>query len=358
MKVLQVIDSLNTGGAERVAVNYANLLAEYVEVSSLCTTRAEGLLKKDLLKKVQYLFLNKKSTFDFNAIKKINSFIKRNEIDILHAHASSFFIATIIKLLNPQLSLIWHEHYGNREESSKRDQFILKICSYFFSCIITVNKNLKIRSEAKLLSKKVYVLENYPVINASIKQTVLKGSLGKRIICLANLRPDKDHLNLINAYNKVNKYHSDWSLHLVGKFYDDDYHNLIKELIFQLKLENNVFIYGSCVDVNHILKQSDIAVLSSKSEGLPLALLEYGLSSLPVVATNVGDCSRVISSINEGVLVESENYKALADGLLRCIESKGFRNNLGRNLYLKISTSFTERNTLESLMEIYKFSKT
>ena len=72
---------------------------------------------------------------------------------------------------------------------------------------------------------------------------------------------------------------------------------------------NSVFIYGSCSDTFNILKLSTIGVLASKSEGLPLALLEYGLANLPVVATNVGDCHRVISNINEGLLVESGKHE-------------------------------------------------
>ena len=86
-----------------------------IEASYLCATREEGLLKESLSKDVRYLFLNKKSTLDFKAIIKLNRFIKVNKINIIHAHASSFFIATIIKILNPKLVLIWHEHYGNRE---------------------------------------------------------------------------------------------------------------------------------------------------------------------------------------------------------------------------------------------------
>ena len=56
MKVLQLIDSLNAGGAERVAVNYSNSLASRIEASFLCTTREEGVLKGSLSKNVQYLF--------------------------------------------------------------------------------------------------------------------------------------------------------------------------------------------------------------------------------------------------------------------------------------------------------------
>jgi hypothetical protein len=91
MKVLQLIDSLEAGGAERVAVNYANGLLDIVDASYLCATRAEGLLKGELNKDVGYLFLNKKTTLDSKAIKLLYQFIKDEKIQIVHAHGSSFF---------------------------------------------------------------------------------------------------------------------------------------------------------------------------------------------------------------------------------------------------------------------------
>ena len=354
MKVLQLIDSLHTGGAERVAVNFANALVSHVENSYLCTTREEGLLKENISRNVHYLFLNKKSTIDFKAIKMLSHYIRANNIGIFHAHSSSFFLGTIIKILNPKIALIWHEHYGNREHASFISNVILKICSYFFSAIIAVNNSLKARSERKLLTKDVYVISNYPKFDSGSKETTLHGEMGKRIVCLANLRPDKDHINLLKAFIEVCKFQPDWSLHLIGHFYMDEYYKSIKGFIESNGLEKRVFIYGSCADAFHILRQSTIGVLSSKSEGLPLALLEYGLAKLPVVATNVGDCNQVISNKNEGCLVNSKNHEALAEALLYYIDNTDLRKKVAQNLHSKVLASFSESSILELLIKIYK----
>jgi len=353
MKVLQLIDSLNAGGAERVAVNYANALSSRIEASYLCTTREEGMLKESLSKDVGYLFLNKKSTLDVQAISTLYRFIKHHNITIIHAHASSFFMATIIKLLNPRIVLIWHEHYGNRRQSSAINKLILKSCSYFFSSIIAVNKLLKERSESKLLSKHVYVLSNYPMINSTSNKTSLKGEPEKRIVCLANLRPDKDHLTLLKAFTLVIKEHADWSLHLVGQDFEEDYSKAIKNFINENKLEHHVFMYGSCPDTFHILKQSTVGILASKSEGLPLALLEYGLAELPVIATQVGDCHQVISNADEGVLVAPDHHDLLADALLLYVNNLDLRQKVGKNLHFKVLKSFSEAGIMEKLIQIY-----
>ena len=65
MRVVQMIDSLDSGGAERMAVTFANELVDKVAFSGLVTTREEGNLKETIDVNVSYLFLNKKSCLDY-----------------------------------------------------------------------------------------------------------------------------------------------------------------------------------------------------------------------------------------------------------------------------------------------------
>ena len=106
MKVLQLIDSLRLGGAEKMSVSYANALAERIEGSFLCCTRSEGFLNEELDNRVNYLFLNKKSILDTNAIFKLKDFIKYYNIDVVQAHGSSYFIASLVKMIWPNFKLV------------------------------------------------------------------------------------------------------------------------------------------------------------------------------------------------------------------------------------------------------------
>ncbi|MCF7568975.1 glycosyltransferase [Sabulilitoribacter arenilitoris] len=353
MRILQLIDSLDAGGAERMAINYANMLSQE-HLSFICVTRTEGLLKKAMNNNVDYLFLNKKKTLDFKSIKRLNNYVKKHNIEIVHAHATSFFIATLIKFFNRKIKLIWHDHYGNSEFLKYRKFKILKLCSYKFNTIVSVNDVLKTWSENNLKCKKVSVLNNFVTISTNeVKETVLKGQKGKRIVCLANLRQQKNHLMLLDAFRGVYEYDKEWTLHIVGEDKADSYSSTLKEKIGALKLHNNVFIYGSRSDVQNILSQSDMGVLSSKSEGLPLALLEYGLAKLPVVATNVGDCNKVVTKISEGVLVESGNYTAFGEAMLNYINNKDLRTSCGETLFENVTNNFSHQSIKKQLIEIY-----
>jgi len=68
-------------------------------------------------------------------------------------------------------------------------------------------------------------------------------------------------------------------------------------------LSQNVFIYGTRNDTVSIIQQADITILTSNSEGLPVALIEYGLLSKPTVTTSVGEIPLIITNGENGFVV-------------------------------------------------------
>ena len=154
MRILQIIDSLEAGGAERMAVNYANALAEAIDFSGLVVTRKEGPLLTQVNNKVSYLYLNKKGTIDWKALFTLRKFVFENKVEVIHAHSTSFFLAFLLKLSCPSLQLIWHDHYGDSEFLSKRPSLALRLTLPFFDGIIAVNQKLKIWAEQKMHFKK------------------------------------------------------------------------------------------------------------------------------------------------------------------------------------------------------------
>ena len=352
MKVLQLIDSLNAGGAERVAINLANAMVPRIQGSYLCATRQEGPLRANLNPNVGYFFLKKKGAMDLRAINRFRKYILHNSITIIHAHSSSFFLAVIIKLLYKNIHVVWHDHYGNSDFLDKRKSFVLKHCSMYFDHVVCVNKTLENWARQNLKSKYVSYVPNFAQLDVNPPTTILKGIAGKRILHLANLRPQKDHFTLFKAFSKVIEKHPDWTLHCVGKNLMDAYSYKVKKLKDTLGLTQHVFFYNEAIDVAHILKQSTIAVLSSKSEGLPLALLEYGLAGLPTVVTNVGHCKEVVGT-TAGKLIPAQNPTALTQGLVALIEDKALRETLGHNLKEKVTSNFSETAVLNTLQNIY-----
>ncbi len=347
MRILQIIDSLEPGGAERMAVNYANALADTIAFSGLVVTRKEGSLLNQVNDKVSYLCLNKKRTIDLKAFSTLRKFAIENKVKIIHAHSTSFFLAFLLKLSCPAVKLIWHDHYGDSEFLSERPSLALRMMLPFFDGIIAVNQNLKNWAEQKMHFKNVVFLPNFPgKENDALRMTDLKGIKGKRIVSLANLRVQKNHFLLLEVAKKVQISHPEWTFHLVGKDFEDDYSGQIKHLVLEFNLENNVFIYGSKQDVENILEQSTIAILTSRSEGLPVALLEYGWYAKPIVVTNVGEIPLLIQDGVNGLMVETESAKSFYDSLVQLMENENLQNDFGTALQQTINNDYSEKSVI------------
>lgn len=351
MRILQIIDSLAAGGAEKMAVNYANALSNKVTFSGIVTTRKEGPLLKHLNDSVTYLFLNKKGSFDLKALLRLKTFVKQHKITTVHAHSTSYFTGFLLKLMIPAIHLIWHDHYGDSEFLDKRPVKIFKLVFPFFSGIIVVNQTLKDWANKKMNFKNAVYLPNFTTFENKIQSsTILKGNNGKRIVCLANLRIQKNHFLLIDVAVKLKVSYPDWSFHLVGNDNLDNYSVALKNKILELGLENNVFIYGSKPDISAVLYQSAIGILTSQSEGLPVTLLEYGLQSMPVVVTAVGEIPSVIKNGHNGFIVPPQDVAFFYNALVDFIENEFLRIKLGNALYQTILESYSEKAVMEKYL--------
>ncbi|NJY63598.1 glycosyltransferase [Salinimicrobium sp. CDJ15-81-2] len=352
MRVLQLIDSLRSGGAEKMSVTYTNALAKRIDASFLCCTRMEGLLKKQLAPEVGYLFLNKKNTLDLQAFSKLRKFVKENKIDLIQAHSSSWFLALMVKLSLPGVKLVWHDHYGR--ELSNRKPGLLRPASKYFDGIIAVNKDLEAWSKKNLYSKEVRLFKNFlPENSGSGEKVELKGGDSFKIICVANFRPQKDHLNLLKAFRLISGTNSNLGLHLVGKVEKDDYSEEINKYISNNELEEKVFIYGEQGNIGFLLKQADLGVLSSASEGLPVALLEYGRAGLPVVCTEVGQCAEVLR--DAGKLVPPCDAKALAEAINFYLCNTPEKEKDAEVLNLKVFVEYSEEKNILEVINFFEY---
>lgn len=351
MRIVQIIDSLEIGGAEKMAVNYANALSKRIAFSGLVATRAEGQLKAQLAESVSYLFLQKKKTLDFRAAFRLKQYCKQHQVTFLQPHSSSYFIAVLVKLMYPKIQIIWHDHNGLSEFISTQKSIVLKCASYFFKGIIVVNYKLKNWAEKELNCKNVIYLPNFTNDEAQIAaETILKGTPGKRILCLANLRDQKNHFFLLEVAQKIKVTHPDWTFHLVGKDFNDDYSRRLFDSINTMDLNETVYIYGSRNDVASIIQQSDIAVLTSKSEGLPVALIEYGLHKKPVVSTNVGEIPLIIKNGENGFSVDANDIDGFYRCLVQLITESELRAALGNTLYTTIIENHSEDGVIKKYL--------
>ncbi len=341
IKILQLVDSLDAGGAERMAVNMANAIYEYASFSALMTTRKQGDLLIALEDKVTYKNLNRISFIDIRALYRAHKFLKKHQINLIHAHSSSLFFAVMLKALRPKTKVIWHDHYGDSENVQLRSVLPYQMASLFLNGIIAVNDRLKNWSETHLKVGLITYMPNFIVQQTALKfEKKLKGNKQLNIVCTANFRSVKNHQLLIDVAKEAIKKHPQCGFHLFGLSFNDAYFHQIEQQIEQLS--SHIFFYHFEQALFSYLKQSDIGVLTSNSEGLPLAILEYGSCHLAVVSTNVGDIHKVIDDGVSGFLVPKNNVRIFTEQLLKLIESSALRQQFQTALHQKVNAFYSK----------------
>jgi glycosyltransferase involved in cell wall biosynthesis len=355
VRVLQVIDSLRSGGAEKMALNLTNSLLEAngVEWSGLCVTRKEGVLKTKINPQAHYLFLKKRNPCDINAIINLKNFIKKHEIGIIHVHGTSFFLGFIIKILSPSITLIWHDHLGLRARQSILKYPFLLLCSLLFNGVIVVSKDLLYWAKSSLFCKRIIFIPNfiYVEVNQLLGYAIQTKKKHIELVCVANLRVPKNHLNLLKAFKIVSDKFKNVRLTLIGKKYDDKYQHQIEAFIKQNNLEKNVSLLGEQEEIIKRLKNSDIGVLASNSEGLSMAVLEYGMAGLPVIISNVGECPAIVGKY--GRIVNVDDPIDLANNIRFYLNNESKRIKDARKLNIKIKENYSQKVVMPKLLQFY-----
>jgi len=353
--VMQLTDSLLPGGLERMAVNIANSLPPERFEAHLCTTREGGPLEELVGPGVRRLSLGRRSTVDAAAFRRLVTYIRENDIRILHAHGTSLFIAAAASSLRPFPMLVWHVHLG-RFAIEDRPAYMYRLAARRAGGVITVNQPLVdwcIR-RLRIPREKVRFVQNFVAVpRAAPPPQDLPGSAGSRIVCVANLRPDKDHETLFRAMALVLREFPAAHLILLGSFEEASYRDSVIGSIGREGLSGSVSWLGSRPDVHPVLKMSDIGVLSSKSEGLPLALIEYGVAGLPSVATSVGQCPEVLDDGRAGLLVPPGSPADLAGAIVALLKSPVRRKELGTRFSERVSRLYSAGRSIGSICEVY-----
>ncbi len=342
----QMVDTLSMGGTERMSVNMASAMAEEGWESHLIISRGGGGLEAQLSSKVQVHFLKKKSFADPFAFLRLIRLSSRFRPEVFHAHSTSIFWAVLLKILAGRFLLVWHDHFGLSDQLDLHPRKEMILLSKWIDRIVTVNKTLEgyWRSLLPYKSSSIMTIGNFatlvlPTIERFPKFTFLN---------LANFRPQKDQLNLIQAVSELKASGLDFEVLMVGEVVDPEWKLTIEKEIDSLGLAGWITVYGPSDQVEKLLAQCHVGVLSSESEGLPVALLEYGLASLPVICTDVGDCSKVIASPDLGFLIPSKNPTLLAEAMRQLLRaSDQERRDMGESLSVYVDQHFGKSSFLK-----------
>jgi glycosyltransferase involved in cell wall biosynthesis len=348
MKILQLIDSLQAGGAERMCVNISNILKYAGHDIVICASREKGPLEKFVAPGISIVALQKRNKLDIQAFLMLLSLVKKNKIELIHAHSSSVIWAVAVKLFYPKIKVLWHDHLGARLDDDFENR-CYRLISPMIDGIITVNEVLHDWAihNMRVDADKITFIHNFPLLANRPRHSEPGYTT---IVCLANLCRQKDHPTLVRAIHILQKKNPGLKLRVLfaGLYWNDSYYNSLVHLIDALDLKETIQIVGSIEDTATLLASADIGVLSSVSEGMPVSLLEYGLAGLPVIVTNVGECKTVLNNGTLGIVVEPSNPASLSEALAKYIFKPQLSKQIGKEFKDFIQMNYGPKGYIQS----------
>lgn len=347
LRIIHVIPSIIKGGAERLALNITERLADLGHEVMLLSLRDDNRYPELSSKHVRvanaqvyYSFLGK----DMIDISEYESAIDEFQPDIIHSHLIE---SELVSRHNPRPEIAYITHWHgcpsltnptpfwaqfNKEfvwkwNTKRRLIRNYKACNNHFLCITDfiqsyVTENLGVKDS------EIEVLHNAIDLNRFRPIKTEKKS-GFRLISIGSLQKNKNHRFLLNVVrNLIDEGLNDIHLDIYG---EGPEHDFLNAKIKRLGLSDHVKLNGIVSDIEVQLNQADLLVHSAWQEPFGLIFIEAMACGIPVVSFNTGGPSELINDGENGFLIQKDDLEGF------CSRIKDFYNNreqldvIGRN---------------------------
>jgi glycosyltransferase involved in cell wall biosynthesis len=313
---------------------------------------------------------------DLAAICKLTRHFNREKYDIVHAHTPKGGLIGMISAFLAGISNRVYTIHGLLLETSSGLKRKLLWSSEWLTCklatkVLVDSHSLKERViEEKLCPvSKMQILGDGTACGINLDKfniTEKTAELGRQtreklnipqdakvIGFLGRIVPDKGIKCLIDAFEMVQKKSDNIYLLLMGTF--ETVRETVDEETKQRITNNSRVVYGGYAnDICSYYSAMDIFVLPSRREGFPYTPLEAGAMGLPVIATKVTGCVDAVVNNVTGLLVDVDNYKQLAEAMLKLLGDPELRKEFGRRGRERVRQLFDSRRLIAEHIALYE----
>lgn len=311
-------DITRNGGTERVSAMIANALAEQGTYAILFLSLTEQAKKPffPLHKNIRHYALGKKwinpGPGYLKVIPRLRRFLKQQEIDIIIDIDIVLDILSLPAAKGLKTKIISWEHFNyNFEMETFYRRFILKYSVKWTDYIVTLTDGDR-NSYAKHLKRTNHISAIYNPMQET--EGVLPDQKEPWLITVGRLisRKGTDYLAKVAVH--VLKKYPDWKWFVIG---DGEEYGFLQSTIQQNHLENQLILTGRKENVNDYLKKARIYVMTSRTEGLPMCLLEAKAFCLPSVSFDImTGPNEIIEHGTNGFLIPPFDCQDMAEKLM------------------------------------------
>lgn len=336
MKIFIVCCCLTGGGAERVGAMLANgFVRRGHDVSIITDIYHRATYEVD--DAIKLLPLNPKTKNKLwkwaDSILLMRKHIKEYKPDVIIGIEFPCSFVSKLSCIGCDIPIIHTEHYAFEFVKSETYGLLRKypgirclIDKMFDMVTVLTNADKKV-VDGKI--KNVIVMPN----PSSFSQYRGEQMKGKTLLAAGRIISwhYKGFDVLIKAWGKIAYKYPDWKLNIAGDGSEESF-GFLKSLIRENNIENRVNFLGFCTDMKKLYQEASIFVLSSRSEGLPMVLIEAMSQGCAPVATDFkGRTKEIITCDDEGLTCNPEDVNGLSSIMEKMISDDEYRRRVQNN---------------------------
>lgn len=300
---------------------------------------------------------------NIKALQQMIKLLKNNKYDIVHCHTPvGGMITRIAALFSKKTKVIYTAHgFHFFKGAPLLNNLVYKTAerflAHFTDVLITINKEdycaaqkFHLRKGGKNCYLKGVGVDTSRYANATPDKEKICSELGISSSCFIVLTVGefikrKNYHTSISAFAKAD---IPDSVYLIcGKGRDEA---LIKQLCRDYGIENKVIFMGYCKNIEEIVKISDVFMLLSWQEGLPLAVLEAMSGGLPIIGSDIRGTNELVT--NNGFVYKPDDVDSFADAIKTLYNNNSLRIEMGRNS-MAAALEYDIHNSVNTMAEIY-----
>ncbi len=278
--------------------------------------------------------------------QQLRQFFQQIQCQLVYCNS---FRATLLAAVPARLAgikTILHEHSPNIE----RPNILLKFCYWLSERVIFVSQDMLNKLVNHPDSKKFTVIHNGVDVSSN-SSCIQPPKNHTPTICFVGALTERKNVHvLIKAIASLNKTRA-FNLLIIGDG-EVRYTEKLKQQVKQLGLDKIVTFCGRQENVLPFMLKSDLLVLPSSQEALPLVLLEAYSVQRPVIATAVGGIPEEVIDGETGLLIPPNDPDALADALEKLLFNRELAVEMGRSGYKLLQNKFTLQQNVERISQL------
>lgn len=349
VRVAHVVGALTFGGMESIALNLMRRLppdAVHSNVYYIGDSLAE---RRQEFEEVAGRFVHcpYRSPRRLDFIRRLSKAFRHDRVKAVlsYSFGNHAWVSMAARLAGVHRCYVTVQGSPMRDRSTMRkSQLLAHLARPFCSGEIAASRQVgnELRQGLRLPRHRIHIIENACNVaeiaeRASRVRSKTQPNSPPVVLMVARMDDAKDHETVIKACAILIRSGHPIRLRFAGDGPDRNDH---EALCRSEGVTHVVEFLGSRTDVPELLGLADIAVLSTHTEGLPIALIEALSAKVPTVATDLPVCREVLDSGHCGLLIPPRNPDALASSIVRLLKDKSLRDQLVAEAFAKVEKSY------------------